>query len=263
MTDQPGDTTKPAPRRKGRSPSYPGIDVGLALDRARQLWEREHHYDTAVPTILEHWGYGAKSGGGFAALAALKTFGLLADEGNGPKRSAKLTPLAQDIITAEDPQQRQKLVQKAALMPQIHAELWQLYGAKLPSDQTLSLFLIRERGFTPSGASELVSEWKRTMTHAQLTTATDSVPANAEDSNAGTGGPTGRENLTPPATIDRDEKPPVDHRQQHQPRTIQVPYSPSEWALVQAPFPMTESAWTQMLAVLAAMKPGLVQDDPQ
>jgi hypothetical protein len=44
-------------------------------------------------------------------------------------------------------------------------------------------------------------------------------------------------------------------------RTVQVPYSPGEWALVQAAFPLSEAAWTQMIAVLEAMKPGLVSDE--
>jgi hypothetical protein len=32
------------------------------------------------------------------------------------------------------------------------------------------------------------------------------------------------------------------------------------WATLQAAFPLTEEAWEQMLAVLKAMKPGLVSE---
>src|SRR5688500_14916003 len=106
MSDQPAEVR---PRRTGRSPSYPGIDLELALQRANELWAREHHYPTAIPTILSHWGYGSKSGGGFAAVAALKTFGLLDDRGTGEGRQAWLSRLAQDIITAENPTARANL----------------------------------------------------------------------------------------------------------------------------------------------------------
>lgn len=41
-------------------------------------------------------------------------------------------------------------------------------------------------------------------------------------------------------------------------RTVQVTYSPSEWALLQAAFPMSEDDWDAMIAVLNAMKRGLV-----
>ena len=39
---------------------------------------------------------------------------------------------------------------------------------------------------------------------------------------------------------------------------MQLPIAPSEFAALQAPFPLTEAKWDQMLAVLNAMKPALV-----
>jgi hypothetical protein len=41
-------------------------------------------------------------------------------------------------------------------------------------------------------------------------------------------------------------------------RTILVTYSPEEWALLQGRFPMSEDDWDAMIAVLTAMKRGLV-----
>ena len=46
-------------------------------------------------------------------------------------------------------------------------------------------------------------------------------------------------------------------------RTIQLPLSISEWATLEAGFPLSETKWNQMLAVLTAMKPALVQADAQ
>ncbi len=42
-------------------------------------------------------------------------------------------------------------------------------------------------------------------------------------------------------------------------RVIQVPLSATEWAALQAPFPLTPAKWEQMLTVLNAMKPALVR----
>jgi hypothetical protein len=66
--------------------------------------------------------------------------------------------------------------------------------------------------------------------------------------------------MTPPPTIQQDPPPTGDAKRKpaRNQRTIQVPYSPTEWALVQASFPMTETEWQQMIAVLEAMKLGLV-----
>lgn len=43
-------------------------------------------------------------------------------------------------------------------------------------------------------------------------------------------------------------------------RVVQLPISATEWAALQAPFPLTEERWAQMLAVLNAMKPALVAE---
>lgn len=262
--------TSVAPRKTGRSPSYPGIDLELAVRRARELWEHEHHYQSEVPTILGHWGYGAKSGGGFAAIAALKSFGLLEDHGTGANRKAWLSKLAQDILTAESDTDRRAHIRRAALEPPVHAVLWERFKSRLPSDQSLQLFLTRERNFTPSGASELVSEWKRTMTYAGLAEDGASVSDTVEDSTEN-GTRTEEPHVTPPPVMERDtaqESAPREEQQERQQtalqrtkRTIQVPYAPSAWALLEASFPMTEAEWEQMLAVLHAMKVGLVARD--
>lgn len=41
-------------------------------------------------------------------------------------------------------------------------------------------------------------------------------------------------------------------------KTVQLPLSIAEWATLQAAFPLSETAWNQMMAVLTAMKPALV-----
>lgn len=259
MTDQAQEL--PPSARKKRSPSYPGIDLGLALERAQVLWDQEHHYAAAVQTVLSHWGYGAKSGGGFAALAALKSFGLAIDEGSGENRTVRLSRVAQDILTTDNEAVRTNLIQKCALTPKAHAELWTTYKDKLPSDQNMELFLIRERDFTPSGAKELISEWKRTMAFAGLTADTDMVSGDGDPDSQQT-----EVKLTPPAVIepvqDQDAKPTNQQNQQpvkREQRTVQVTYSPTDWALIQGTFPMSEADWDAMIAVLQAMKVGLVQ----
>src|SRR5438552_17689881 len=73
------------PKRQ-RSPSYPGIGLEVALERARSLYREEGRNAAPNEAILHHWGYGPKSGPGLVTLAALKRFGLLTGEGSGKSR---------------------------------------------------------------------------------------------------------------------------------------------------------------------------------
>lgn len=41
-------------------------------------------------------------------------------------------------------------------------------------------------------------------------------------------------------------------------RLVTLPFSLTGWAWLQADFPLSEEEWDQMMAVLIAMKPGLV-----
>src|SRR5438874_12768923 len=118
-------TSEKTTKRRGRSPRYPGIPLDLAIERAKQLWEKEQLYPTNVQTALAHWGYAPKSGGGAVAIAALKSFSLIEDDGSGDARTVRLTERAQQILLSEDPMQVRSATQEAALAPTIHRDLWE------------------------------------------------------------------------------------------------------------------------------------------
>jgi hypothetical protein len=245
--------TKP---RKGRSPNYPGIDLGQAVVRAATLWDHDQHHPIPAELIFKHWDYAPKSGPGSVTYAALKRFGLLEETGDG---RAKLTDLAQRILLAERTgEPNYKLRQKAALQPTVHTDLWKEYGSNLPSDEHLKYNLVRDKNFTQGGAGEFIKQWKRTMDYARLSGAVGTV--------AGSGGDAEKpeDQIMTPPTIEQErpaevlEAPPEDRQEARSTRTIQVTYSPTEWALLQGQFPMSENDWDAMIDVLNAMKRGLV-----
>ena len=65
--------------------------------------------------------------------------------------------------------------------------------------------------------------------------------------------------MTPAATL--TETPPAlpkpGDTAKRESRVVQLPISATEWAALQAPFPLTEDEWNQMSDVLKAMKPAL------
>jgi hypothetical protein len=246
-------------RKRGRSPSYPGIDLGEALDRARTLYEKEGRNAAPVSAIYGHWGYGANTGPGMIALAALKKFGLLVDEGSGAGRKARLSDDALRILLDEREDtfgrlERQRAIQEAALKPAIHAELWGRYGSALPSDATLRFELQTERAFTKRGVEEFIPQFKSTLAFAQLTGRAKLSGSQKDKEEDESESP-----MAPPTTLVDTPVLPKPKTEARQPRVVQLPISASEWAALQAPFPLTESQWQQMLTVLDAMKAGLVE----
>jgi hypothetical protein len=231
-----------------RSPNFPYIPLEQALARAAIIWQHEHRHDVAPETVVEHWGYSPKSSGGRQTIAALRHFGLL--EGRGDK--IRLTQLAQSIMLGEQgsPQWLQDL-REAALRPSVHKEIWDKYDGHLPSDQNLRRYLIMERSFSEGGAAELISELRATFEFAKL------EEGEADNLFSGSGDNFAADE--PMASTFTEH--PLSNTRQRSNRQIQLPYSPTAWAVLQASFPLTDDEWDQMLAVLTAMRPALVKQD--
>jgi hypothetical protein len=153
------------PKKKVRSPSFPFIGLREALDRARAFYEAEQRNAARAEVAAAHWGYSAKSSGGKQTIAALRAFGLL--EGDSlVKLSGRGLRLVLD--EREGSEERERLLQQAALMPPVHARLWERYGAELPSAQTLRLWLILDEGFNENSVADFLSEYRETLEHAKL-----------------------------------------------------------------------------------------------
>lgn len=258
--------TQPSSKRpKGRSPSYPALDLKTAIDRARRLYEQERHHATPVETAVRHWGYKSLSGPANGALAALKKFGLSLDEGSGATRRVRLTDLAVDIIANPDQVRREAAIRQAALTPPIHRELWDRWGRELPSDENLRWELHRERGFTETGATEFIAEYRATIDFAKLEPRSE-----VDDGGRDDGDDDG----------DRDGDAEAEDQVEHQGRgglhrnarrqsdvdspgvTYLLPVAINKNVTVAGGFPLTEQEWVQLMAVLAAMKPALVAATP-
>jgi hypothetical protein len=257
-------TAPPGPaKQKKRSPSYPGIDLPTALQRAKAIYDAQRNSPAHVDAILQHWGYKPKSGAGLVALAALKKFGLMQDEGSGEARQARLTDLALDILldSRDDSSERDAKIRQAALNPTIHRELWEDHGGSLPpSDAGLVYELTRKRDFTENAARELLREFRNTISFANL------EGGGSLSRHEGDGDDQGDEELKTQVQTDPAGKtppPPPLTPTSPQPRTIQLPVPGTSWVTVQGAFPLSEEAWEQMIAMLSAMKPGLVKDSDE
>jgi hypothetical protein len=156
--------------REGRSPGYPYIPLKQALARAKALRKAITKNDARIATAGNVWKLGVKSSGLRQTVAALKQFGLIEYIGSAEDRKVKLTASANRIILDERPDspERDALIQKVALLPKVHAELWEKWGKDLPPDIEIVTELTLERGFSQSGANEFVTEYKETLAFANL-----------------------------------------------------------------------------------------------
>lgn len=243
--------------RKGRSPAYPGIDISSAIQRARELYKKENQHKVNVKTAVGHWNYKFGTGVANIALASLKKYGFLEDEGSGEKRSVRLTDLVIKIILdnrLESPD-RNNLIIKAALTPKIHADLYDEYGNNLPSDENLLYHLRVERKFTESGARDFISQFKRTLEFIK------NLKSGSNSSNSGDKGQ-GSEEIKLPFTLPPPKRTPNDLLGEgRKVKNIEIPIPHESWPTLSGVFPMSEGAWESMMKLLEAMKPGLVKSD--
>lgn len=246
-------------RTKGRSPSYPGISLKAAVERAQVVLSREGRHAAPIGAITSHWGYKAHTTGpASVTYAALLKFGLLRAEGSGDERLAKLTDLAVEILMHPDPS---TALQRAALLPPIHAEMWNEFGNDLPSDENLRYRLVAQRGFTETGFRDFIREYRETVAFARLSS-WSRRPESEDVAEAATDEP----DIRAERVVETGERPPettgsatpLAARSSAAALSIPIPVVGGRHITIQGIFPISEPAWANFMAVLAALKPGLV-----
>ncbi|CAG9239331.1 conserved hypothetical protein [Paraburkholderia tropica] len=138
------------PRKsKERSPNFPFISLDVALQRAQAMYSHERRGGAPTVAVAKHWGYSETSSGFKQTLGALKNYGLLVDEPSSSGRMVRLSDLAVRILLDGRPDSRDRsgLLRQAALTPAVASEVFQRWPEGLPSDHTLTHFLMFDRGF--------------------------------------------------------------------------------------------------------------------
>jgi hypothetical protein len=245
-----------------RSPSYPSMDLGAAIEHAKTIKANEGDHFVSYRAILDDWGYKPKSSNGMLKLAALKKFGLIEDKGSGESREIKLTDLALKIIFYdENPENKENYyyaLQEAALNPQIHKEIWNKWNGRLPSDTAMREYLLFNRPdgkFAETAVDDFIKQFRTTITIANL-----------ENSDIMSGHDNDKDKQFKEKKMER-----MPTQQTELPgsksivgsgitQTREIPiYLPSgKTGLIQIPHLLTEQEWNQMLSILNVYKPSLV-----
>jgi len=186
------DTKSAEANKRFRSPPYPAISLGKAIERAKELYAKALHHPAGISVLADSWGYKGKSSGLWATAAALIQYGLLTDEGSGDKRKFTLNDRALRIVRDPNPESEKRLeiIKQCALTPKIFKELWGSFGlAQSLSDMVFKSHLTVDRhdqGLAPysdSAADEVIKAYKDTVAFAKLSDS-DSLPAASEEKEA-------------------------------------------------------------------------------
>lgn len=239
-----------------RSPNYPAIDIGRAIERVRTLYSTERQHSMSAVQAVKHWGYSTLNSPGGGQLAALARFGLVDDEGTKDDRTVRVTDLAVKILEHPELAERESAVREAAMLPTVHQDMWQKYGADLPSEDNLRWFLTRERGFSENGAKDFIKEYRATVEFAKLGTAADDEVVSP------TPDPGGEAGLATSAATHSDvpaQPQPLSVAPPGQMPPISFPLASGKIVSVSGLGDLSEAEWAQFMAVLAALKPSLVR----
>jgi hypothetical protein len=144
---------------KIRSPNYPVMDLGDALEAMRPVYKAEHRNKMSRETLAKHLGYTSLNGRALGKIGAVRAYGLV--EGTGDALW-----VSDDTITVlmapDDSRDRAEALKRRALHPALFQQIGIDESGHLPSETNLKYRLIK-KGFTEEAASKAADRYLATM----------------------------------------------------------------------------------------------------
>lgn len=140
---------------------FPFINLTKSLDRARAIYENDKGgKGLKMPVAFAAWGYSDKSSGGFQTVAALKSYGLLDDEGANDDRIVKLTVDAREYFQTEIEEDHNRLQAKFAARPPLMAHLLDHWDRGTVADPVARTYLKTGIGLNEQSARSALGIYK-------------------------------------------------------------------------------------------------------
>jgi hypothetical protein len=160
--DVSDEQTKDAVKRD-RSPKFPYIGLGKALERVEVLYGKVKRYEARVADIAKDWDLSPKSSSTDRTVAAIQSFGLIEDSGSGENRKIKRSELGARILADRRPGVRESLLAEAALKPPSIADYARRWGGGRPDEAHALSQLQFEGGFTADAAKLFLRVFDETI----------------------------------------------------------------------------------------------------
>lgn len=141
-----------ATRKRDRSPNFPYLSLTASIDSAQKLYNSAKGNPVYISDAAADWGLSPTSSSLRRYTSALKSFGLLKEEGSGEERKVWLTEQAIRILSDARPGVRDELLSQAALYPPILHEYATKWSSGRPNDKHAISTLQFESNFTERAA---------------------------------------------------------------------------------------------------------------
>jgi hypothetical protein len=144
---------------KVRSPNYPSMSLGPALQAVRTAYEKDHRNRMSRGVLAKHMGYTSLNGRALGKIGALRAYGLV--EGSGDE--LKISDDAVNALMAPPgSKERTEALGRLANRPPLFQEIRKEFPDTLPSEDNLKFALIK-RQFTPDAAEKAAKSYLATM----------------------------------------------------------------------------------------------------
>ena len=153
--------------KRDRSPSYPNIPLGTALDRLAAIENHFKRSPARPEKIGVAWGIKAKSYADRTA-AALRYFGLIDYEMAENGRQIVISDEGRKYLRAQQDNLKLEVVKKAALRPTQIRKFWNLWGVDRPEDAACLDELVLTYRFSDRGAHNFLNVYTSTIDFAGL-----------------------------------------------------------------------------------------------
>src|ERR1700761_4931323 len=130
---------------KVRSPNYPNMSLGPALEAIRAAYKAENRNKMSRTVLAKHLGYNSLNGRALSKIGAVRAYGLI--DGSGDELRVS-DDAVQALNAPESSHDRKAALSRLAMKPSLFQDIRSEYPDRHPSEDNLRYWLTKQ-DFTP------------------------------------------------------------------------------------------------------------------
>jgi hypothetical protein len=167
-------------KTRDRSPSYPALPLGAAVDRLVAFEAHFKRSPAPVAKVGAAWGLKEGNSDADRFLAALRAYGLVDYQVAPSGRQAVISEDGRILLRAQQDAMKRPVLKRAALRPKMIRHFWSQWGNDRPADDACLDQLVLGSKFSDSGARKFLTIYDATTLFAGLSES-DKVGASEGD----------------------------------------------------------------------------------